>query len=190
MSQGMAGGTGWIKHTHGCRGHTPTWGKPHSVVAQRAGANLCCFSDGLAGERTWKVKPPSWPLRPPPLAEKPKGQWEEPAKQDCNLAAGGGGGGELLVQVPKSIKKKKRNAKLVPSAQSSNWICLGPEIRSSYSLGSTPCRGALTPPPPLPRPAWRRQEVVTRWPWHSQLLVTSLLPNQLVLSGSTFKLKG
>lgn len=104
MSQGMAGGTGWIKHTHGCRGHTPTWGKPHSVVAQRAGANLCCFSDGLAGERTWKVKPPSWPLRPPPLAEKPKGQWEEPAEQDCNLAAGGG---ELLVQVPKSIKKKK-----------------------------------------------------------------------------------
>lgn len=101
----------------------------------------------------------------------------------------GGGGGSYLCKCQSPLKKK-RNAKLVPSAQSSNWICLGPEIMSSYSLGSTPCRGALTPPPPLPRPAWRRQEVVTQWPWHSQLLVTSLLPNQLVLSGSTFKLKG
>ena len=49
-------------------------------------------------------------------------------------------------------------------AQNSNWICLGPEIMSSNSLGSTPCQGALTPPPPLPRPAWQLQEVGTQWP--------------------------
>lgn len=103
LSQGMAGGTGRMKHTHGGRGHTPTWGKPHSVVSQRAGVNLCCFSDGLAGERTWKVKPPSWPPRPPPLAAKPEGQWEEP-----NMTATWGRGGcGLLVQVLKSIKKKQ-----------------------------------------------------------------------------------
>ena len=104
LSQGMAGGTGRIKHTHGCRGHTPTWGKPHSVVSQRAGANLCCFSDGLAGERTWKVKPPSWPRRPPPLAAKPEGQWEE-----LNMTATWGGA--VWVTCASAQVHKKKNTK-------------------------------------------------------------------------------
>ena len=147
-------------------------GQPHSVLAQGAEANLCGFSGGLVGSTCARSSlrsglcAPQLPAGPPAPSSKTKRALGG-AEHDCNLV------GRVRWRVTCASakvqkKKKKRNGKSMPSAQSSNWISAWdhrPWVPTPQC--QTPARGAPTPPPPLPMPAWQWQEAGAWWPWRS-----------------------